>query len=464
MSQQMVLSKFPVISERLRLRKERHCVLAIDRISGWYWELPPSQALIVALFTGIYTVNMINEIVASIYSIPKEKALEAIRDTIALLHDNHLVTLQDSPVEKKLPYHPREFLYNAEQNASQVSPRYNGPLAIEMMLTDACNFQCIYCYMDAKCSHKPSWNNQMDFGFFREIAQQARDLEVKKAFLSGGEPFLSKDIVQMVELLLDYDIFPYISTNGSMLNKSVINQLHSAGLSFIQLSLDTCDPLTFDILTGTKSFFSQVDKNLRLMKDRGMEIRVKSVITKKNWHQVETLIDYCYDLELLDMEIVPCLPSVDGRAVLSSLILNNEELTALKEIVENKQAAYQEHFPIRYQNPQQKWRDKKPGRQCGGGISSLLVFPDGRAGICDMITNKEEFIVGNLKDRSLSQIWNSEQLNRIRNIPEALLCPECRDCQHLDECRTGCFNLSKMVYGDYYAPDPHCPVRFATPC
>lgn len=105
-----------------------------------------------------------------------------------------------------------------------------------------------------------------------------------------------------------------------------------------------------------------------------------------------------------------------------------------------------------------KWPDIRPRSYCGGGISSLMIFQDGNVGICDMIPNEDKFILGNLKEKSLAEIWRSGKAEFLRKIPAQLLNEECNACKYYSVCRTGCFNLSKIIYGDYFAPDPRCPI------
>jgi len=459
MNQQDLLTKFPVTSGRLRLRKERHCVLIIDRVYGLYWEIPPNQAVIFSLFNGAFTVTKIGEIISSIYSVPRARAVKAVCDTITLLSNHNLVSLQNNGVPNNFFWDPKNFIFASEE--PNTTPLYKGPVMIEFLITNSCNFRCSYCYMNSPDVRE--LDEQMDFRLFKKIAQQARDLEVKRAVLSGGEPLLCKDFSKMVELLCSYDIFPYISTNGFLVTNDLVDKLYSLGITFIHVSFDSHNPLTFDALTGKKGAFEAVKKNLQFMKNKGMNILTKSVITKENCREVEKLIDFCYQLGVFKLEIAPCIPSVRGRRTLHSLILDDDERIILKEVVTRKKEEYKSCFEISYSDPLKKWAEVKPETYCVGGISSLVIFPNGRADICEMIPDEEKFNLGNLNEKSLSEIWNSEKVKSIRNIPKHLLSEICKKCQYQTTCRTGCFNLSKVVYGDYFSPDPRCPARDALP-
>ncbi|MEK3901733.1 radical SAM/SPASM domain-containing protein [Paenibacillus sp. FSL R7-0179] len=447
-------NKFVKIEPRLRLRKEEHCVLVIDTLSGRFYEATPSQAVIITLFDGNATISKVTDLVSEIYSDTFENSHNVVLETLTQLEDNRWVEFHDTPGIVMQSYETSEFMFNPV--IKEGINVYKSPITMEFMLTKGCNFECVYCYMSAKNSHELN-KQTMSYQTFSKIVEQAKEMEVKRAFLAGGEPLLSKDIIKMVQLLISCDIFPYISTNGSLLTRELIDELYSSGLRFIQLSFDSSNPITFDTLTGKQNSFKGVMKNLILLKNKGMQVRIKSVVTKHNWKDIGKLIDFCCELEIFDLEIVPSLPSADGRDNFSDIELNKIELLELREIIQKKRIE-KSNFNFGYRDPLLIWPSPKPVNVCGGGMTSLVIMPDGQASICDMMSEKK-FSLGNLHKFTLNDVWNSKGVNSLRNLSSDLLHEECKNCKHLGLCRTGCFNLSKMTYGDYFAPDPRCPVR-----
>ncbi len=450
------LNKFPRLTDNARLRKEKNFVLLIDNIYGIHNEISSYQAVIVTMLNGCFTLNKIIDIFASIYKISYYKATEKIKNLIDIVLEMNLLTFEAKSLPVNLFYNPESFIFLSKEEPEL--NKYKSPIRIEYMLTDFCNFKCNYCYMDAKSNAKDDFHF-MDFNLFSKISKEANDLEVKGAFISGGEPLLVKDFPERVGLLMDHDIFPYISTNGLLLNKPLIKYLKSIDLNFIQVSLDTVDTVIFNNITRTKNNLKKVIKNIETLIENNFNVRIKAVITKKNYLDIKNLIDFCVKVGIKDLEIAPSSLSVSGRKSLSSLSLSKSETDFISNSInEIKTRNNVNKININFGNPLTKWSECKPERICGGAITSLVFFPNGDVGICDMIKDKN-FIIGNSNKNSLIELWNSEKINLFRKIPQHLLNSECKDCKYIDYCRTGCFNFSKTYYDDYFAPDPNCPIK-----
>ena len=82
----------------------------------------------------------------------------------------------------------------------------------------------------------------------------------------GGEPLLRKDIVDICQKISEYNIKPSISTNGILLNKKLIEQLHNAGVDYIHLSIDGGTAKTHEALRGVKGSFELLMNAMDMLK------------------------------------------------------------------------------------------------------------------------------------------------------------------------------------------------------
>lgn len=100
---------------------------------------------------------------------------------------------------------------------------------------------------------------------------------------------------------------------------------------------------------------------------------------------------------------------------------------------------------------------------CSGLFSSLYILPDGQVTICEQLYWNKRFIVGNVKDSSIQEIWNSEAAKSLyelsqKEIPQDSLCSS---CDKFKECRTYrqvCYRDIIRKYGSdkWYYPDVKC--------
>ena len=120
---------------------------------------------------------------------------------------------------------------------------------LRISLTDRCNFRCIYCMPEEgvdQLSHK----DILRFGEIVEIARVAAQMGIKRLRLTGGEPLVRKGVERLVRELKDIPGIESIAmtTNGVLLPR-MAESLRRAGLSRVNISLDTLDPDQFKRIT-----------------------------------------------------------------------------------------------------------------------------------------------------------------------------------------------------------------------
>lgn len=131
-----------------------------------------------------------------------------------------------------------------------LSDRFNRKIDyLRISVTDRCNHRCIYCMPHQAFVHK-SPRDILSYEQIESVAAAAAEMGVTKIRLTGGEPLVRKDIDRLVARLA---AIPGISevcmtTNGVLL-PGVAQNLKSAGLSRVNISIDSLDPERYRITT-----------------------------------------------------------------------------------------------------------------------------------------------------------------------------------------------------------------------
>ena len=136
---------------------------------------------------------------------------------------------------------------------------------LRISLTDRCNLRCIYCMPEEGVQ----WQPHETILRIEEIARFVRlatKVGIRKVRLTGGEPLVRKGVV---DLIRDINAIPEIedislTTNGVLLPRMAAD-LKEAGLSRVNISLDTLDPVQYTYITrGGKieDVFSAIDTAL----------------------------------------------------------------------------------------------------------------------------------------------------------------------------------------------------------
>ncbi|WP_286220705.1 GTP 3',8-cyclase MoaA [Marinobacter apostichopi] len=162
---------------------------------------------------------------------------------------------------------------------------------VRLSVTDRCDFRCVYC-MAEEMTFLP----RQQILSLEELAQVARtfvDLGTEKIRLTGGEPLVRKDILELVKDIGTLGLRDFaMTTNGSKLT-TMAEPLRKAGLKRLNISLDSLDPDKFHRITRTGRL-NQVLDGVDAAREAGFEgIKLNTVVMKGgNDEEVPALVDF----------------------------------------------------------------------------------------------------------------------------------------------------------------------------
>ncbi|HEX9017984.1 MAG TPA: GTP 3',8-cyclase MoaA [Anaerolineaceae bacterium] len=125
---------------------------------------------------------------------------------------------------------------------------------LRVSVTDRCNFRCVYC-MPAEGIPQRTHQSIMRYEEIAEVVRAAAEAGIHKIRLTGGEPLVRLDLPDLVRMIAAIPGITDISltTNGFLLERMAAS-LKDAGLTRINVSLDTLDPEKFRRITRGGSF------------------------------------------------------------------------------------------------------------------------------------------------------------------------------------------------------------------
>lgn len=131
---------------------------------------------------------------------------------------------------------------------------------LRLSITDVCNFRCTYCLPGG---YKPNGTHQSRFLSLDEIRRVSRafaELGTEKVRLTGGEPSLRRDFVEIIAAIRENPAIRTlaVTTNGYRLARDVA-QWREAGLTALNVSVDSLDARQFQAITGQDKFRQVMD-------------------------------------------------------------------------------------------------------------------------------------------------------------------------------------------------------------
>ncbi|MGB0733823.1 MAG: GTP 3',8-cyclase MoaA, partial [Pontibacterium sp.] len=161
---------------------------------------------------------------------------------------------------------------------------------VRLSVTDRCDFRCVYC-MSEDMTFLPK-DRILSLEEIFNLAQAFTELGVKKIRLTGGEPLVRRGVMGLIERLGKLPAELVITTNGSQLAHCA-PQLKAAGVSRLNISLDSLDDGKFSTLTRTGKL-QQVLAGIDAACNAGFKrIKLNAVILKgRNDNEVLSLVEY----------------------------------------------------------------------------------------------------------------------------------------------------------------------------
>ena len=184
-----------------------------------------------------------------------------------------------------------------------VKDKYDRPiLSLRITISNRCNENCLYCHHDGMVSSK----DEMTPDELYTICKIAKRIGVRKIRLSGGDPLVRKDIVEIVEKIASLDFQDIsLTTNGVLLGKYA-EDLKKAGLDRVNVSLDTLNPETYKKVTSMDYLKEARDGILKAVEVGLYPVKINMVIMKDiNQNEIKDMFEFCKEhgiiLQLIEL-------------------------------------------------------------------------------------------------------------------------------------------------------------------
>lgn len=438
----------PALFSFITLRNESFGGILFNPFLAAEVELDVVEALIAGMCTGDHAIDEILERCQVTFGLTEEAAARKWDETLAKLNTAGAVRFIDKLQITLSPPTPMP--------ASSSLP-FSAPKTVVWEVTYACNLRCRHCLTDSGCKG----SNELDtLEAFRliDILSAAKVLYLS---LTGGEPFLRSDILELLAHLADTGMRVDIATNGFHVPPKIINGLRQLPVFHIQVSIDGIGE-QHNQFRGRKGAFESACRALRSFKDEGLSTSISTTATSVNINQLRELIDLAVDLDCNAFKAIPFIPAGRGKKYASELQLDRQGSLQLsrtlleksRELAGRINISLESTFPFLFDSPAVSMvTDGK--MVCSAGHDELSVGADGTAYPCPFL---HDLPLGNLLTDSVERIWHeSPILNELRTLDKRAMNGPCRSCEYATEyCRGGCRASSFLACGDLRGSDPLC--------
>ncbi|MFC1475893.1 radical SAM protein [Candidatus Zixiibacteriota bacterium] len=286
---------------------------------------------------------------------------------------------------------------SGQHDGKPASTALKGPLFAAWEVTRRCNLRCRHCLNN--CGNELS--NELSVAEGRRLVRELIDLPVHSLCLCGGEPLLRNDIDDIIHMVAEAGITVNMVSNGLLLNKARAAELKSAGLGFLQISLDGATAATHELLRGGHRSYDKAVAAIHTAVQAGLNTAVAFAPNCNNIHELDSFVDLVYDLGSRHIRMMPLLGL--GRATErgSNLQPTDDQMADLRFTIWRKRAQYVDDFF------QIEWGDPVDhivrGLHQGLDVITICILADGTFGISPYLP----LTFGNLREGTLKDHWTA---------------------------------------------------------
>lgn len=267
-----------------------------------------------------------------------------------------------------------------------------------------CNLRCRHCYLDF------ARKDIMPLGRAKQYFNQLAEMGCVSISLTGGEIFLRKDILDVIDAALEDGFLVDLLTNGMYITDEMADALQLRHIQEVQISVYGT---TADIHEATTrqpgSFKRSIDAAKRLV-SRGIRVRLAMMVQKDNYRDAFRFSDFAQSIGARAQFDTKLVPTRDGRIAPLNYGISVQQLAELYSAGIIK---------------------KELGYECSAAVAKLRITADGEVYPCEIINSVS---MGNLSETTISEIWAASSRRKLRADILGFKPHRCGSCTQVSDC------------------------------
>lgn len=326
-------------------------------------------------------------------------------------------------------------------------------------LTSYCNLNCLHCWIAPTRINKNEAPIEAPFELLKDIIDQAIPLGLKSIKVTGGEPFLNKNIFPLISYASGKNLNITIETNGTLIDEQSARFLKENRLGMIAVSLDGSNRKIHETLRRRQGCFEKAVNGIKFLKKYELNVQIIMSVYKFNRDCLEDTVRFAEKLGANSIKI-NCISAVSRGEALKRKgdTLEVTDYLKLNQKIDHEiQPRYKIKIILDIPPAFKKIKDvKEKGGRCG--LKHILgVLANGDISICGIGEVLSSLRLGNIRNEPLEQLWeNNPILKTLRaDIPQKLQ-GICSECIFKGYCLGKCRAEAYYATGNFLSPFSFC--------
>ena len=296
---------------------------------------------------------------------------------------------------------------------------FTKPISIRGIVNERCNYKCRYCDF-WRLEH---YRDEISIEQWQEAL-----LSLKKFIgpysiqFSGGEPFLKKGFVDLLDFCHTHGIDWGVITNGSFLDSQTVKKIAQARPLYVEISADSDNPEINDYVRGRLGALEKIEKGIALLRQERerlslkFPIRIKPTVHKYNFKHLPELVQWTKEVGATTIDFAP-VRFFSDQVKTELWIKEQADLETLETVISTLISMKQSGAPIETSDAKiyslaDHFRENLVFHgvsPCRVGLRDYHINPNGEVFMCWFYPT-----IGNVKESSARDLWYGEKAAQIR--------------------------------------------------
>src|SRR6201993_3868668 len=317
-----------------------------------------------------------------------------------------------------------QFSYGAF--SADVHQHYSGqriPLQVSIEVTRRCPLECRHCYNNLPMGDLDARRRELSREEHFHLLDELAEMGCFWILYTGGEIFARKDFLEIYTYAKKKGFLITLFTNGTIINEQIADYLKQWPPFAIEITLYGRTRETYEALTMIPGSYDRCLRGIRLLKERGLPVKLKTVATSINKHEVMAMRRFAEEELGVEFKMDGQInPRIDCSQSPLAVRLTPEEVVALDMAAPKGVSEYLRLAKHSLEKPP-RLAQVETVYFCGGGMNSFAINAYGEIGIC-VISQQETFTV---RGSGVRQVWEDSLLHlRQRKRTQITKCTQCQ--------------------------------------
>lgn len=307
------------------------------------------------------------------------------------------------------------------------------PLVGSLELTYRCNLNCVHCYCNLPVGDRAAQAKELCYDEACDIIDQITAEGCLWLLLTGGEPLLRPDFLDIYAYAKKKGLLVTLFTNGTLLNAQIADYLAEWPPRKVEITLYGITAETFDKVTRVPGSYERCMQGVRLLIERDVPLELKTTVTTLNKHELWDIKGYADGLDISYRFDALLHPRYDGSKKPHEVRLSPQEVVELDMADKERRRRFEE-FCERF------WGAPATDNLylCGAGQHMFHIDPYGYLAPC-MTSRAHTY---DLRQGSFAHGWREyipdvrslqvEQVSKCKSCAEKSLCAQCPAWSYLE--------------------------------